>query len=99
MSAPRIFLGDELSAAGYRLAGVDVRAPSPGDEAASFAAALKEARMVLVSSRCAAGIPPAALEAALALISPLVMVVPEWDGTPLASEPANKVRRVLGLET
>lgn len=94
-----IFLGDELSAAGYRLAGVDARVPSPGDETACFEKALKEARMVLVGSRCARAIPPAVLEAALALLSPLVMVVPDWDGTQLASEPANKVRRVLGLET
>lgn len=99
MSSSSIFLGDELSAAGYRLAGVDARVPSPGDEAACFEKALKEARIVLVGSRCAKAIAPAALEAALALLSPLVIVVPHWDGTQLATEPANKVRRVLGLET
>lgn len=99
MSAPTIFLGDEVSAAGYRLAGVDTRVPSPGDEAICFEKALKEGRVVLIGSRCARVIPPASLEAALALLSPLVMVVPDWDGTQLASEPANKVRRVLGLET
>ena len=99
MASPSIFLGDELSAAGYRLAGVDTRVPSPGDEAACLERALKEAGIVLVGSRCAQAIPPAALEAALALLSPLVMVVPEWDGTQFATEPANKVRRVLGLET
>ena len=53
MSSASIFLGDELSAAGYRLAGVDARVPSPGDEAACFERALKEARIVLVGSRCA----------------------------------------------
>ena len=99
MSSPSIFLGDELSAAGYRLAGVDARVPAPGDEAACFDRALKEASIVLIGSRCASSIAPAALEAALALLSPLVVVIPDWDGTQLASEPANKVRRVLGLET
>jgi len=101
MSSSSIFLGDELSAAGYRLAGVDARVPSPGDEAACLEEALKEAeaRVVLLATRCAKAIPPAALEAALALLSPLVIVVPDWDGTQLATEPANKVRRVLGLET
>jgi vacuolar-type H+-ATPase subunit F/Vma7 len=98
MPAPTIFLGDELSAAGYRLAGVDACVPAPGDEAACLDKALKEARLVLVGSRCARAIAPEALEAALALLVPLVMVVPEWDGTPFAGEPANKVRRVLGLE-
>jgi len=53
---------------------------------------------VLVGSRCAKAIAPAVLNAGLTLISPLVMVVPDWDGTPLASDPANWVRRALGLE-
>ncbi|MBI5922721.1 MAG: Vacuolar H+transporting two-sector ATPase F subunit [Betaproteobacteria bacterium] len=94
-----IFLGDELSAAGYRLAGVDARAPRPGEEAGSFEQALNEAHVVLVGARCARAIPPATLEAALSLLSPLVMVVPDWDGTQPAGGPANMVRRVLGLET
>ena len=99
MSSASIFLGDELSAAGYRLAGVDARVPAPGDEAACLDRALKEARIVMVASRCARCIAPAALEAALALLCPLVVVVPDWDGTQLATAPAKKVRRVLGLET
>lgn len=88
-----------MSAAGYRLAGVDARVPEPGQEATYFKEALKEARIVLISSRCAKTIPPAALEAALGLLSPLVIVVPEWDGTQPVCEPANRVRRVLGLQT
>lgn len=99
MPLASIFLGDELSAAGYRLAGVDARVPAPGQEEANLATALKQARLVLVSARCARAIPPAALEAALTLVSPLVMVVPEWDGSVPACDPADRVRRVLGLES
>jgi vacuolar-type H+-ATPase subunit F/Vma7 len=98
MSASTVFLGDELSAAGYRLAGVDTRVPPPGEEAAFLETALKEARLVLIGLGCARAIAPAVLEPALALRLPLVMVVPDWDGTRLAEEPAIKVRRVLGLE-
>jgi vacuolar-type H+-ATPase subunit F/Vma7 len=93
-----VFLGDELSAAGYRLAGVDARVPALGDEADCFEKALEDARIVMVSARCARAIPAAALEAALALLSPLVIVVPDWDGSQLANTPANKVRRALGLD-
>lgn len=99
MALASVFLGDELSAAGYRLAGVDARVPPLGEEAACFETALREARLVLVGARCARAIAPAVLEPALGLRSPLVMVVPDWDGTGLATEPANKVRRVLGLES
>ncbi|MBI4291941.1 MAG: hypothetical protein HY661_10715 [Betaproteobacteria bacterium] len=99
MTSTSVFLGDELSAAGYRLAGVDARVPSRGDETACLETALKDARLVLLGARCARAIAPAALERALALRFPLVIVVPDWDGTGLAIEPANKVRRALGLET
>ncbi len=98
MPALSVFLGDELSASGYRLAGVDARVPSPGDEADCFEKALKDARIVIVGARCARAIPAVALEAALALLSPLVIVVPDWDGTQLVNTPANKVRRALGLD-
>ncbi|MFA7270527.1 MAG: hypothetical protein WC073_14405 [Sterolibacterium sp.] len=99
MYSSSIFLGDELSAAGYRLAGVDARVPAPGDEAQCFEKALGEARILLLGARCARAIAPAALEAALALLSPLVIVVPEWDGRQVAADPASKVRRALGVET
>ena len=99
MFSSRIFVGDELSAAGYRLAGMDTRVPLPGEEADCFDKALHEAHTILVGYRCARAIPPTILEAALAMLSPLVIVVPDWDGTQLAIEPANKVRRILGLET
>jgi vacuolar-type H+-ATPase subunit F/Vma7 len=98
MTSASVFLGDELSAAGYRLAGVDARVPAPGEEAACLETALKEARLVLLSARCARAIAPAVLEPALALCAPLVVVVPDWDGTRLSIEPADKVRRILGLE-
>ena len=97
MSSASIFVGDELSAAGFRLCGVDARVPAPGDEAGCLKTALTEARVVLLGSGCARAIPPAALDAALALLSPLVMVVPAWDGSQIAADPANRVRRVLGL--
>lgn len=98
MTSASVFIGDELSAAGYRLAGVDARAPAPGDEAVCFETALRQARLVLLSARCARAIAPGELEAALASCAPLVVVVPDWDGTGPASGPAEKVRRVLGLE-
>ena len=99
MALSSIFVGDELSAAGFRLSGVEALVPPPGDETDCLQRAIKEARLVLVGARCAQAIAPAALEAAQALLSPLVMVVPDWDGTESTSDPANKVRRVLGLDT
>jgi len=93
-----VFLGDELSAAGFRLAGVAARVPPPGKEAAWLEAALQQAQMVLISARCAAALSPEVLERALALRSPLVMAIPDWRGTHPANEPAARARRALGID-
>ena len=50
MAAP-VYLGDEVSAAGFRLAGALVRTPPPGDETAALARARAQAPLVLVSAR------------------------------------------------
>jgi vacuolar-type H+-ATPase subunit F/Vma7 len=99
MSAAIVYLGDELSAAGFRLAGVDARVPSAGAETDCLAAAMREASVVLLGIHCAASIPAAALEPALASRSPLVMVVPDLNGTHPSIDSASKVRRLLGVET
>jgi len=93
-----VYLGDELSAAGFRLAGVSARVPPRGDEAAWLHIAMRDAKIVLLGARCAAGIPPEELEPALASISPLVMIVPEFDGRPTSGDPASRIRQLLGVE-
>jgi vacuolar-type H+-ATPase subunit F/Vma7 len=97
MTAP-IFLGDEVSAAGYRLAGVSVRTPGPGEAAAALADACAQAPLVLVSSAVAAGIHERPLRAALSALSPLVIVVPDLEGDVPVPDLAARVRAQLGLE-
>ena len=72
MAAP-VYLGDEVSAAGYRLAGVRVRVPERGDEAAALAAARAEAPLVLVSATVAARIADDAMREAQIALAPLVL--------------------------
>jgi vacuolar-type H+-ATPase subunit F/Vma7 len=98
MPSQVVYLGDELSAAGFRLAGVSARVPPQGEEGPWLQAAMGEAQLVLLGSRCAAALSPGALEAALASRVPLVMVIPAFDGAPAPSDPAVKVRRLLGVE-
>ncbi len=98
MRAAIVYLGDELNAAGYRLAGVDARVPAAGAETGYLEAAMREAQVVLLGMRFAAAIAPAVLEPALASRSPLVMVVPELNGERPSIDPASRVRRLLGVE-
>ena len=97
MPAP-IYLGDEVSAAGYRLAGALVHSPSPSEAAARLAWARERAPLVLVSARVAADIGEATLRPALAALEPLVAIVPDLHGEMTTPDPAARLRAQLGLE-
>lgn len=95
-TASLAFVGDALTAAGFRLAGVHTFAPQPGEERAAFAQALAAAAAVFVTPAVAAELEPLELERALVAGAPLVAIVP--GETPLPFEPAERVRRQLGIE-
>jgi vacuolar-type H+-ATPase subunit F/Vma7 len=92
-----IFLGDEASAAAYRLAGVEARTAPPGEEAASLSAARGSAVLVLVAASVAARLPAPLLRAACAGVAPLVVVVPDLGGDGRLPDLSARLRRQLGL--
>jgi vacuolar-type H+-ATPase subunit F/Vma7 len=92
------FIGDEVSAAGYRLAGVRSYVPAQGEEAAVLAAARAEAALVLITAQRAAQVPAAELAAALAALRPLVLVVPDVRGLARPADLGKLVRKQLGME-
>jgi len=97
MAAP-VYIGDEVTAAGFRLAGLRVHVPETGDEAAVLASACAEAPLVLVSADVAARIAEPDLRAAQAALTPLVLVVPDLAGAVPVPDLALRLRRQLGLE-
>ena len=97
MSAP-VYIGDEVSAAGYRLAGARVAVPEPGEESAALAAARVEAPLVLVSAAVAARIAEREMRVALAALSPLTLIVPDLTGESQVPDVAVRLRHQLGLE-
>ncbi len=95
--AALVFIGDEVAAAGWRLAGVDARATAPGAEGAQLAKALEEAQLVLVSAEAAARIPEAELRAALRRLTPVTVVVPDLRETVPYPDVAARIKRQLGI--
>jgi vacuolar-type H+-ATPase subunit F/Vma7 len=95
--ARAVYVGDEVSAAGWRLAGVATRGPGAGQEAGALDAAMAEAPLVLVSAAVAARIDAARLEAALAGLQPLVLVVPDPQGRTPLPDLAARLRAQLGI--
>ena len=97
MPAP-VYLGDEVSGAGFRLAGALVRTPRPGEEAATLAWARASAPLVLVSATVAAGAGDALMRTALSALSPLLLVLPDLHGEVPLPDLAARLRGQLGLE-
>lgn len=97
---PLTYLGNALDAAGWRLAGAQALAPAPGTEAQAFTEALQTASLVLLSAEVARALPAEQLDAALAALHPLVLLLPDPASTAaLPADPAQRVRRQLGIES
>jgi vacuolar-type H+-ATPase subunit F/Vma7 len=97
MSAP-LYLGDEVSAAGYRLAGARVHTPRVGDETSALSWACLHSPMVLLSAAVAAEVAENVLRDALAATAPLVLIVPDRNGAVALPDLAGRLRAQLGLE-
>jgi vacuolar-type H+-ATPase subunit F/Vma7 len=94
-----VYLGDEVTAAGFRLAGVETRVT----DAAAAADALRhvlesEVDCVLLSGALAAAVPPALLERAEEAVEPLFAVVPDVRGRDAPADIGRDVRNALGIE-
>jgi vacuolar-type H+-ATPase subunit F/Vma7 len=94
-----VFIGDEVAAAGWRLAGVDARVSAPGSEATVLAGAAAEAEVVLLSAEAAARIPEPQLRAALRRLNPVTVVVPDLRETVPYPDVAARMKRQLGIES
>lgn len=93
------YIGDEIGAAGWQLAGASVHVPEPGGEAAALDAARGEAALVLISAALAPRIEGATLRRAVAALAPLVLVVPDTQGIAALPDFAARLRAQLGLGT
>lgn len=97
MTAP-VYIGDEISAAGWRLAGARLAVPAPGEETVALAAACAAAPLVLVSAAVAQRMDAVALATACSALAPLVLVVPDPQGEVALPDLAARLRRQLGLD-
>ena len=97
MKAP-VFIGDELSATGFRLAGAVVRTPPPGEEMSFLEWARRETSLVLITAEVAARIAPSIMNRALAAPMPLVLIVPDVRGRQAPPDLGRAVRTQLGME-
>lgn len=96
MEAP-VFIGKELDALGYRLAGFKVLQPAAGELATAFQTALIEAPLVIVGADAARSLPEARLRSAMRAADPPVVVVPGVDEEGGLPDMEKVVRTALGV--
>lgn len=93
-----VFIGDEATAAGYRLCGVRTLSPPLGSAAPALRRALDEApALLLVSAAYAFTLPAAELRRALLRQRPPMLLVGNAVGQAGVPDLAAEVRRQLGL--
>lgn len=93
------YIGGEATAAGFRLAGLDVRTGAPADAAERLRQALAERPdCVLLDGTLLEFVPAALFDSARAAESTLFAVVPDIRGRGAAPDLVQYVRSALGIE-
>jgi vacuolar-type H+-ATPase subunit F/Vma7 len=94
-----VFIGDELTAAGFRLTGIETVLPSPDAASGALAQARTRAQFVLLTADCARNIPINQLEDALLAETPIVAIIPDILMQTPPPDLARRLRAVLGIES
>ena len=96
MSAP-IFIGDEISAAGFRLAGVRTRTPTTDELPNSIEWACANTSLLLMTAEYAAMLPLAEKQSLLCQEMPLVVLVPDIRAKTPLPDLVTELRAQLGV--
>lgn len=95
-----VYIGDEVTASGYRLAGVETVVPSATEAREAVRTHLRaDADLLLLSGALARELPREELERALLQEHPLVTVVPDVQGREAPPDLEAQVRLALGIES
>jgi len=92
-----VYIGDAVSAAGYRLAGLRVHVPDSNDIRAEIELACNDAPLVLLGADLAGQLPVAELDRLLSRVTPAVVVVPDVRGRAVLPDLATRLRQQLGV--
>lgn len=90
-------IADEVTAAGFRLSGLEVAVPEDGAVTACFRELLERTELLILTADRAAHLPSGELNRALSASRPLVVVIPDirqWAAPP---DLERSLRRQLGM--
>ena len=93
-----IFIGDELSASGFRLTGIETLVPKPGAVGSALDDARARGSFVIITADLARHIPAPQLEAAMVAEAPTLAIIPDVLFRALPPDLTRRLRIVLGIE-
>ncbi len=93
-----IYVGDETSAMGFRLAGFRVRITAPGHVRQDLDWACGEASLVMLSAATAHELADSELDQYLSKLVPSVVIVPDVHGSVPLPDLATRLRNLLGVQ-
>lgn len=96
--AGAIFIGDELSAAGFRLAGIETLVPKPDAVGSALEDARARGALVIITAELARHVPAAQLESAMLAEMPILAVIPDILLRERPPDLTRRLRSVLGIE-
>jgi vacuolar-type H+-ATPase subunit F/Vma7 len=91
------FIGDEVSAAGFRLAGFAAHYPAPAEAEVLFQRLRAEAALVLITQEALDWVGEGLVRAAILAGRPLVLVIPDIRGRSSPPDIGEAIRRQLGM--
>jgi vacuolar-type H+-ATPase subunit F/Vma7 len=92
-----LFIGDEISASGFRLAGVDIFVPEFGGESQLFDKLQENTDVIIITAQIAAAIPQQRMEQLMQMDKPLLMVLTDMRDELLAPDISVTLRHQLGM--
>ena len=93
-----VFIGDELSAVGFRLAGLEAPPLGEGETTTVLAEARQSAGAVLITAAAAAEVRKYDLDEALLALIPPVAIVPDILGVVAPPDLGRRLKAALGIE-
>jgi vacuolar-type H+-ATPase subunit F/Vma7 len=96
MSAP-CYIGDEVSAMAWRLAGLHVLVPEDTAILETIRRSCEQASLVLINAATARQLPETELDKLLAQVTPPVVIVPDVSNHAALPDLATRLRQQLGV--
>ncbi|NCA70206.1 MAG: Vacuolar H+transporting two-sector ATPase F subunit [Sphingobacteriia bacterium] len=92
-----VFIGDEVSALGFRLAGAEVHQPDPRELRGLFTRLLTETSLIILTAELASALPADLLRGAELATWPLVVVIPDARARGTPPDLVAEMRHQLGM--